>query len=221
MNQPERKISITVDRRERGKITKTLEQIPGVTLEFAELECGDYVLGGGYGVERKSATDFILSVVDKSLMDKVARLKARYAYPMFIVESGTRDLFTARFHQKAFDVHMALAYLSVMQHVPVLTTPDFEQSAMLIYFLAVDVQHHLGTTLDRRTNKPEVLTEAQQYFLEGLPGVDADRAEALLKRFGNVGAVLAASAAELKSAANLSDDSIAFMQQVLQMPWPR
>ncbi len=220
MSETERKVSITVDTRERGKITKALEQIPGVTLTFAELESGDYLLGDGYAVERKSATDFILSVVDQSLMDKTAKLKARHAHPIYVIESGTRDLFTARFHQKAFDVHMALAYLTVLQQVPVLTTPDFEQSAMLIYFLAIDVQHHRSAKLDRRSNKPEVVTEAQQYFLEGLPGIDADRAETLLKQFGGVAQVLAAEPAALRSAARLSPEAAALLQEVLQTPWP-
>lgn len=219
-NIAERRVAITADTRERGKITKVLEGIPGVALSFAELECGDYLLGAGVAVERKSATDFILSVVDASLVEKVARLKASVDRPIYIVEAGTRDLFTARFHQKAFDVHGALSYMSVIAQVPVLSTPDYEQSAMLIYFLAVDAQYRLGAKLNTRVNKPEVRADAQQYLLQGLPGVDAERAEALLKRFGSVAAVLNAPVAEWARVAGLDDETAAFVQEVLTARWP-
>jgi len=216
----ERNVHVIADQRERGKITKTLEQIPGVSVETQSLDCGDYVLGSGVVVERKSATDFILSVVDGSLVDKANKLKAGYERPVYIVESGERDLFVPRFHQKAFDVHMALAYLSVLHRIPVLTSPDVEHTAMLIYFMAVDAQYHLGANLGRRSNKPEFVAEAQAYFLEGLPGIDGDRAEALLRHFGGVGNLLRAPARDIAAAANLDPDSASLLEDVLTRRWP-
>lgn len=216
----ERKVHLVADLRERGKIIKTLEQIPGVSVEAQALDCGDYVLGNGVVVERKSATDFILSVVDGSLVDKATKLKAGYERPVYIVESGERDLFVPRFHQKAFDVHTALAYLSVLHRIPVLTSPDAEHTAMLIYFMAVDAQYHLGANVGRRSNKPELVAEAQAYFLEGLPGIDGDRAEALLRHFGGVANLLRASAADIAAIAKLDADTAALLADVLTRRWP-
>ena len=216
----ERKVHLIADQRERGKIIKTLEQIAGVSVETQALDCGDYVLGNGVVVERKSATDFILSVVDGSLVDKANKLKAGYERPVYIVESGERDLFVPRFHQKAFDVHTALAYLSVLHRIPVVTSPDVEHTAMLIYFMAVDAQHRLGANLGRRSGKPELVAEAQAYFLEGLPGIDGERAEALLRHFGGVADLLRAAPADIAAVANLDADTAALLTDVLRRRWP-
>ena len=140
INPEQKPVRIVVDTRERGKIISKLEALPGVSLEFAEQESGDYLLGNGVVIERKSATDFILSIVDRTLVEKVEKIKALYPKPIFIVEG---DMFAMRFHQKAFDVHMALSYMAVVQNIPVLTSPDAEQSAMLIYLMARDAQHVL------------------------------------------------------------------------------
>lgn len=208
-------VHIVADARERGKIVKALEALPGVTLETRELDCGDYVLGDGVVVERKSATDFILSIVDKSLPEKVGKLKAQYARPVYIVEG---DLFNMRFHQKAFDVHAALAYLGVAQRVPVVSSPDAEQSAMLIYLMALEAQA-AAPRARTRLNTPEVLQEAQRYALEGFPGVDADRAETLLVHFGSVAAVLNANA-EALTRAGLDPDAAKALREVVEARWP-
>ena len=78
LNKP---VRILADTGEKGKIIKKLEAIPGVTLDFEPLDLGDYILGEGVAVERKSATDFILSIVDKSLIDSAAQLKAHCGVP--------------------------------------------------------------------------------------------------------------------------------------------
>jgi len=216
MNDTEKKVRILADTRERGKIIEKLQALPGVTLEFAEQECGDYVLGNGVVVERKSATDFILSIVDKTLLADVGKLRAVHGRPVYVVEG---DLFTMRFHQKAFDVHMALAHLAVVQGIPVIASPDVEQSAMLIYLMAVDAQHNLAARPNMRLAKPGVRSEAQQFLVEGLPGVDADRAERLLSRFGGAMRVFGASAEALAEVDGISSEMAARIRAVLDSNW--
>lgn len=127
-------LPIRVDTRERGKVITRLEQNEGVSLEFVEMEVGDYILPNGVAIERKSATDLILSVVDGSIWEKVAKLKQVSEKVIYIVEG---DLYTARFHQSALDVHRALAHMVIRHDVAVLPSCDAENSAMLIYLMGV------------------------------------------------------------------------------------
>ncbi|MHB1529728.1 MAG: ERCC4 domain-containing protein [Acidiferrobacteraceae bacterium] len=217
MAQAEQPVHLKVDRREKGRIIEQLQVLPLVHLEIMDLDCGDYLGAGGLAVERKSATDFILSIVDKSLYESAARLKSRYAHPVYLVEG---DLFTRRFHQKAFDMHAALAYLTVLHSIPVLSSPDSEQSAMLIYLMAAEAEHRLGQPLDMRIEHPVTTTDAQLYFLQGLPGIDGERAERLLQELHTVTAVLEASDAEWRAFADLDDQSIAEIRAVLSNKWP-
>jgi ERCC4-type nuclease len=185
-------LQIVADTRESGKIIRKLESLEGLSMERRELDVGDYLLPNGVVIERKSATDLILSVVDESLWDKVSKLAASYEQVIYIVEG---DLYTARFHQKALDIHRALADMIVHRGVSVLPSPDGENSAMLVYLMAQ--QAAARGAKDQRGNAPTIRRDAQLYILEGLPGIDADRAEALIKRFKNARRALSADAAAL------------------------
>jgi len=209
-------VRILADEGEKGKIIQKLEEFPGVTLEYDSLETGDYILGNGVVVERKSATDFILSVVDKSLLDSTAELKAAFERPVFLVEG---DMYEARFHQKAFDVHVALAYMSVVQRVPVLYSPDAQTSAPLIYAMAADAQHSLGQGEPARLHKPAIRPEQQQYLLQGLPGVGAFEAEALLTQFDSPAGVFAASEESLAAVDGIGAETAARIREILDRLW--
>lgn len=127
-------LHLRVDTRERGTIISRLEQNEGVSLEFVELEVGDYILPNGVAIERKSATDLILSVVDGSLWEKVDKLKQVSTKVIYIVEG---DLYTARFHQQALDIHRALAHMVIRQNIAVLPSSDPGNSAMLVYLMGL------------------------------------------------------------------------------------
>ena len=204
-------LNIRVDTREKGKIITRLEGLSGVSLEFTEMDLGDYLLPGDLIIERKSATDLILSVVDKSLWDKVAKLKSQHEHVVYIVEG---DLYTARFHQQALDVHRALAMMVVGHGVSVLPSPDADNSAMLIYLLGLASAQ--GAASIERVGKPTIRVDAQRYLLGSLPNIDEDRAKALLKRFGSARKALAATAEELAQVDGIDQETADRIVEVLE-----
>ena len=192
MSAPE--LNIQVDTRERGTIVQRLEELDGVQLAFAEMDVGDYILPNGMAIERKSGTDFILRVVDKTIWDKVAKLKSQYDQVVYIIEG---DVYTARFHQKALDVHRAFAHMLVDHGVSLLPSPDPENSAMLIYLLGLAGLPDAPSP--ERAAKPAKRRDALLHVFSALPGVDGDRAEALLKHFKSAQGVFNASAEALQA----------------------
>lgn len=208
MTTPE--LPIQVDTREKGRILDRLAGLDGVTLEFVEMDLGDYLLPNDLIIERKSATDLILSVVDRSLWDKVAKLRTQHERVVYIVEG---DLYTARFHQQALDIHRALAMMVVNHGVSILPSSDGENSAMLIYLLGLAAIE--GQTVPERPGKPTIRLDAQHYLLSGLPGVDSDRAEALIRHFGSARAAVAADAEALAKVEGISPEMAARIVEVL------
>ncbi len=202
MTTPE--LPIQVDTREKGRILDRLAGLDGVTLEFVEMDLGDYLLPNDLIIERKSATDLILSVVDRSLWDKVAKLRIQHERVVYIVEG---DLYTARFHQQALDIHRALAMMVVNHGVSILPSSDGENSAMLIYLMGLAAIE--GQTVPERPGKPTIRLDAQHYLLSGLPGVDSDRAEALIRHFGSARAAVAADAEALAKVEGISPEMAA------------
>ncbi|WP_018867096.1 MULTISPECIES: ERCC4 domain-containing protein [unclassified Thioalkalivibrio] len=185
-------LPIRVDRREQGKIIQRIERLEGVELEFTDLDVGDYLLPNGVVVERKSATDMVLSVVDKTLWENAAKLKANHSQVVYIVEG---DLYEPRFHQQALDIHRALAHLTIALGISVLPSPDADNSGMLIYLLGLNAQMEPDPA-DRPT-KPDTRRKAAEFIVSGLPGVEADTARDLLRDLGSVRDIINADAATL------------------------
>lgn len=207
---------VVADKKQKSKVLQHLEKA-GARLELRELEVGDFLIGEDAAVAVKSGTDFILNVVDGSLLDNLNRLRADYARVILIVEG---DYFTARFHQTAFDVHKGIAKLTILQQVPVLYSAGPEHTGALIYFLAENLQHRLGHTQDMRTNAPAIRFEAVQYLLEGLPGVGAELAERLYKHFGTALAVLNASPEALQEVEGIDEAAARKIRRILETKRP-
>lgn len=184
-------------------------------VESRELEYGDYLLGNDIVIERKSSTDFMLSVMDNKLFENIAKLKAEFERVIYIVEG---DVFAPRFHSNPSALRDALAYMTAVEGVALIPSPDAPMTAEIVYKMAFDVQRPEARDVSVRSARPKDLRSSQQYLIEGLPGVGAERARQLLKHFGSVEKVLRADDAALV-AAGLSADAVARIRKIFTAPW--
>ena len=82
-------ISIQADHRENPSgIPELLAGNAGVSLIVSALPAGDYIINGTIGIERKSAEDFVQSIIANRLFDQIARLKRSAPRPLLIVEGN-------------------------------------------------------------------------------------------------------------------------------------
>ena len=174
---------ITVDQREsRSPVIQALRADPEVTIELRELSCGDYLVREDVAVERKSATDFVLSIFDQRLFQQVARLKQEYARPIFIVEG---NVFKTRSQITPKALHGAISYLVAIEGVTLLTYDGPAETALSIATMARHLQEGLGYEVPSRAAKPKVGPDTAQFLLEGLPGCGPKTAKTLLSTFGS------------------------------------
>jgi ERCC4-type nuclease len=83
-NQP---LLIRVDSRERSSpVPALLATFPDVTLSFAALPSADYLLSDDVAVERKTASDFVASILDRRLFGQTTRMKVLFPRAMLIIE---------------------------------------------------------------------------------------------------------------------------------------
>ena len=189
----------------------------GLAANAGELDCGDYDLGGGVVVERKSATDFSLAVMDKRLFGEIGKLKSSYDHPIYIVEG---DLYQGRFHTEPTAIREAIAWMTVMQGVPLVPSPGPEFTAELMFVMASQAQHGMGHPIVMRSGKPFDPVNGQRYLVEGLPGISESLARALLDHFGSASGVFAAGVDDLAQVAGISPPAAARMRKVLDANWP-
>ena len=205
-------VEIVADTGQRGRLGDAVAGLEGVTLEYEELDAGDFLVGGDTAIEVKSGTDFILAVVEGDLLPTASRLQAQYRQPVLLVEG---DYFTPRFHQTPFDVHWAIGYLTGVLGIPILYSPEAEHSAMLVYTLAARIQHESGVEQPLRPGQPETRRETIRFLVEGLPGVGPELARGLLRHFGTARAVFEAGETDLLEVAGMTGKTARRITDVL------
>jgi ERCC4-type nuclease len=190
------RLTIEADVRERaGGVLERLAALDAVDLRVSHLPVGDYLLGDDVGVERKTAGDFVSSIVDRRLFRQVEALQAAFPRPILLLEGD--PLATERpIHPNA--VRGALAYLVAVRGLPIISTAGPDESAALL--LTVARQARDGVTPPEGAAKPKAATLAarQEAVVAALPGVGPLLARRLLTHFGSLTAVAAADSAALR-----------------------
>jgi len=187
------RVPLIVDANEPEDIPDRLREL-GVSIEVQKIAPGDYVLGP-VGIERKTLTDFFNSLVRKRLFEQVQRLREAYPQPLLILEGDLTELSTFKHPQSFLG---ALLAMELKERVPILTTADKEQTALVLKVLWKSQDK--GAPEYGLRHKPKALSlgQRQRFLVEGLPSIGETLARNLLERFGTVRAVFDASAEELE-----------------------
>jgi ERCC4-type nuclease len=173
---------IVIDHREsRSTVYKALTSHPDVTAVVRELSSGDYLPHPSLAIERKTAEDFILSIMDNRLFAQVLRLKEEFPHVVFVIEGNP---YATRSQISRDAILGAFTYLIAIEGVSVMRVDDAKETAALIYNLARHKHEGLGYIPPLRSEKPKNTIDLSRYLVEGLPGVGPKMAVALLGHFG-------------------------------------
>ena len=123
---------IYVDPRERG-MAKLLEA-KGMEVTLRNLDVGDYVVSDRVAIERKTAQDFVASIIDpeSDLFRQIGDLSRSYDRPILILEG--RDLYTRQVNPNS--IRGALLTVAVEYGVPIIPTEYQHETASVIALLA-------------------------------------------------------------------------------------
>lgn len=196
-------IKIIADMREsRSKITQMLQSMPDYEVEVRDLPCGDYMVREDFPVERKSATDFILSIQDRRLFQQTAKMKADFGRVTFIIEG---DPLQTRSQMSPDAIVGAMSYLVAIEGAAFLPSKDTATTAKLIATLARHSQAGLGYEVALRASKPKDLRLQAEFIAQGLPGVGGSVAKVLLDHFGSIDALFGADVAALRNVPGIGE----------------
>jgi len=186
-----------------------------VDVERRKIAPGDYVIGP-IGIERKSLSDFFSSIVKKRLFEQVRRLKEAYPQPLVLLEGDLAEISTFKHPQSLLG---ALVAIEVTERVPVLTTADKDQSALLLSVIWKRQDKGAASYGLRHKPKEMSLEQRQRFLVEGLPSVGETLSHSLLERFGSVRAVLNASVEDLKRVPKIGDVKAAEIVRIATVPY--
>ncbi len=185
---------IFVDSRER-EMAKLLESL-GLEITAINLEVGDYVISDRVAIERKTAQDFVASIIDpqRNLFRQIADLARTYDRPILILEG--RDLYTTQMN--ASSIRGALASVAVDYGVPIIPTEDQDETASVIALLARREMKEGREPKVHGHKTSRTLKEQQEYLISAIPSVGPTVAKNMLKHFGSVEKIMTAPLEELQ-----------------------
>ncbi|MDH7593562.1 MAG: DEAD/DEAH box helicase [Methanomicrobiales archaeon] len=186
--------AITVDDREASsRVVEVLSEL-GASIQLKRMSEGDYAIGDRILVERKTATDFMNTLVERDLFGQLTKLSVAAPRPVLIVEG--KDLFSVRnIHPNA--IRGVIAAITVDMGIPVIFTSDEGETAQMLFILA----RREGNPSEGGKMHPHKsyrsIKEQQEYIVSSFPGIGLKNARLLLEHFGSIKELIDASAEDL------------------------
>jgi Fanconi anemia group M protein len=213
-----RRAVIVADLRERaGGVVSHLEALGDLSIEWAHLPTGDFLLGGGVAVERKSARDFVSSILDRRLFDQIERLLESFERPLLVLE-GDPLATEIGVHPNA--IRGALAHVAVARRVPVLPSGGPSETAELLAVIARQVQADGGERPRAPAKRRAAsLSEHQEAVAASLPGIGRILARRLLEGSGSLAALAAADVDALRQVRGIGRHRARSLADLLTAPY--
>ena len=206
-------IRVVIDHREvRSQVARELEKL-GMDIDVKTLEVGDYVISERIAIERKSAEDFVSSLLNNTLFEQISNISRSYQKPVLLIEG--EGLFSAR-QINPRSIHGTLASIGIDFGVSIFYTRDAEDSAMLIHTLAKREQSDEQREIKIHGKKAsQMLSEQQEYIVSAINDIGPKAAKTLLKHFGSVENVMKAEYEELIKVQNIGPKTASRIREVV------
>lgn len=190
------KVRIVADERERQSgIPEALVRL-NVSVDFKQLEVGDYLVAPDSAVERKSVPDLMNSIYDGRLFTQCSELISNYRKPVLIIEGNTERV--EKLTDNVMVFYGALASLALDFKLAIIHTASKEDTARVLLALTNRaLKDKKGGLLLKKMKKGSTVTAQQLSILASLPGVGNKLAVRLLRKFKTPIKALNASVAEL------------------------
>lgn len=212
LNKEEKVIRIEVDYREEPSgIPAILRTQKNVGISLTTLKLGDYRMNEQLIIERKSAEDFIQSMVSNRLFAQCANL-VKSGFPSFLLLEG--NPYKTRHQINRMAIKGALLSVMTSWHIPVIYSADKEDTVAQL--LIIGRQMLPESSLVRLSGyKPKRLKNHRLKFLQGLPNVGPKLAHRLFAHFGSIEAVVQADIKQLRQVEGIGSKGAARIREFL------
>ena len=213
----EQKVQIVTDYREKGSdVMKKLVEA-GISLRLEKLHSADYLCSPQCAVEFKTVEDFVNSIIDGRFTEQLKELK-NFSKPLVVVQ-GEQDIYSVRkIHPNA--IRGMLATITVGFGIPIIQTKNAAETASLLAIIAKREQD-TARDFSMHAKKPQTMAEQQEYLVSALPSIGLKVAQQLLKRFGSVEKMVAASVDELKEVEGIGNILAERIRNVLRSEYKK
>ena len=181
------------DRETSSKVVEILSGM-GAAIRLERLPVGDYAIGDRIIVERKTARDFVDTLINRDLLGQAKALSEAVPRPVMIVEGG--DIFTQR-DMNPNALRGVLAALTIDMGITLLYTRDEQDTAQMLFVIAKREEGERGERKFHPRKSFASAKEEQEYVVSAFPEIGMKNARLLLAHFGTIQGIANASLEEL------------------------
>jgi len=185
---------ITVDYRKRASGLLELIREHDALVEVKPLPFGDYIINDSITIERKTARDFLISIIDGRLFTQLSNLKKHCPCPVVLIEGNP---FKMDVDIDPAAIKGALISVETIWYVPIVFTRSKEDSVETLLMMGRQEETYMDVVPLRGGYRPKRLKSRQLFILQGLPKVGPTVAKRLLEHFGSVSNAMNASVEDL------------------------
>lgn len=185
---------VYADSREgNSKVIRHLTEME-MDVKVRPMAVGDYQVSDDVAIERKTAKDFVDSIMDKRLFKQATDLREEFKNPLIILEGD--DFYNGFINPNA--VRGSIASIALDFGISIIPTRNAQDTAAMIKRIAIREQTGEKPHIQTRTDKKPVnMWEQQLFIVESLPNIGPVNAKKLLEHFGTVSKIINASENEL------------------------
>ncbi|MGD0819542.1 MAG: ERCC4 domain-containing protein [Desulfomonilia bacterium] len=166
-----------------------------IQIRVKALPYGDYVINDSITIERKTAKDFLISLVDTRLFRQLSNLKKYCRRPILLIE-GDPYMTDLDFNSNA--IRGSIISVQTIWHTPVIFSRSKEHTRDILIMIGSQYDKDMDVVPLRGGYRPRRLRSRQLYLLQGLPLIGPRLAKRLMGHFGSISRVMNASVEELQ-----------------------
>lgn len=203
---------VFADTREgNSKVIRHLSEME-IDVKVQAMAVGDYQVSDEVVIERKTAKDFVDSIVDKRLFKQARSLMEEFKRPLIILEGD--DLYNGMINPNA--IRGSIASIALDFGISIIPTRNAQDTAAMIKRIAIREQSGEKTPIQIRTDKKPVnLWEQQLFIIESLPNIGPVNAKNLLEHFGTVANIINAFESQLQEVEGIGKKTAANIRKVV------
>lgn len=203
---------VFADTREgNSKVIRHLSEME-IDVKVQAMAVGDYQVSDEVVIERKTAKDFVDSIVDKRLFKQARSLMEEFKRPLIILEGD--DLYNGMINPNA--IRGSIASIALDFGISIIPTRNAQDTAAMIKRIAIREQSGEKIPIQIRTDKKPVnLWEQQLFIIESLPNIGPVNAKNLLEHFGTVANIINASESQLQEVEGIGKKTAANIRKVV------
>ena len=205
-------MNITVDYREKASGLIDLLKTENISIEVKKVPYGDYIINNTITIERKTAKDFLISIIDARLFRQLSNLKKYCTNPVLLIEGNP---YKTDLNFENIAIKGALISTQAIWYMPVIFSRSKEDTKDIFVMIGRQDETCLDVVPLRGGYRPKRLKSKQLYLLQGLPQIGPMLAKRLLEHFKSVSKIMNASIDELTEVDGIGTVSATKIREVL------